>query len=460
MNRRTFLALTPLASAAWGQSGGAEISAADLKDDLRILHAAFEEGHPGFYRYTPKADMDAVYARAESALAKPMDWLGFYRVVAPAVAAVKCGHTQPRPPASAADFFNKELRVLPLEVKIIGGKLWAFRDHGFAGKYAGREIESINGVTVSKLLPPILAVSNGDGNSGPVRESRASRRFGTLLWAIGGIQPPYRVKFAGEKTAVESAGMLASEFPTSPQPAVAEFRVLDGKIGYLKIRGFGGPPIDGKPLDAYYADRFEEMNKSGVASLILDLRDNGGGRDEWGQKLFAHLHDKPFRYYRALTLNKLQFDFAKYAGGLSPMPEDRVTKRADGKYDATSHPNWGMKQPIEPHFAGKTIVLINGGSFSATCEFATMAKFHKAARFVGEETGGAFTGNTSGATAGLELPHSKLRVGVPLMGYYMAAETDRPDRGIFPDVTVAPTIEDLINGRDPVMDRATAMLKG
>ena len=88
-----------------------------------------------------------------------------------------------------------------------------------------------------------------------------------------------------------------------------------------------------------------------------------------------------------------------------------------------------------------------------------MAKFHKAATFVGEETGGAFTGNTSGATAQIELPHSKIRIGVPLIGYYMAVETKEPDRGIFPDVTVAPTIEDLLAGRDVVLERAIALAK-
>ena len=39
------------------------VSPEKLHEDFRILRAALEEGHPGIYRYTPKAEIDLVEKR-------------------------------------------------------------------------------------------------------------------------------------------------------------------------------------------------------------------------------------------------------------------------------------------------------------------------------------------------------------------------------------------------------------
>ena len=64
-----------------------------LREDFRILRSALEEGHPGIYRYTPKAELDSVFDATAARLDRPMTALEFYRVLAPVVAALKCGHT-------------------------------------------------------------------------------------------------------------------------------------------------------------------------------------------------------------------------------------------------------------------------------------------------------------------------------------------------------------------------------
>src|SRR5260370_31992161 len=81
-----------------------------LREDFRILRRALEEGHPGIYRYTPRAELDQVFDRAEKALARPMNVYEFYRIVAPAVAAVKCGHTGVR----VSPCLDKDKLMLPL----------------------------------------------------------------------------------------------------------------------------------------------------------------------------------------------------------------------------------------------------------------------------------------------------------------------------------------------------------
>ena len=48
---------------------------------------------------------------------------------------------------------------------------------------------------------------------------------------------------------------------------------------------------------------------------------------------------------------------------------------------------------------------------------------------------------------------------VPLVLYTMAVDNYPKDRGIMPDFPVTPTIEDLLAGRDPVIEKALAYLE-
>lgn len=153
-----------------------------------------------------------------------------------------------------------------------------------------------------------------------------------------------------------------------------------------------------KPRTLMHDDKRESKNagsETESASLIIGVRNNGGGRDFLGKKLLSFLLDKPFYYYDDLIYNGREFDFFRYADGAKPIPADMVEKRVDGKYHDIKHPNLGLQQPSQPHFAGKVIALMNGGSFSTTCEFLSNLHYNKRATFVGEEAGGGYYGNTS-----------------------------------------------------------------
>ena len=90
-------------------------------------------------------------------------------------------------------------------------------------------------------------------------------------------------------------------------------------------------------------------------------------------------------------------DFFRYADGAKPIPADMVEERADGKFHDIKHPNLGIQQPSQPNFSGQVVVLMNGGSFSTTCEFLSNLHDRKRAIFVGEEAGGGYFGNSAAA---------------------------------------------------------------
>ena len=119
-----------------------------------------------------------------------------------------------------------------------------------------------------------------------------------------------------------------------------------------------------------------------------------------------------------------------------------------------------MQNPLLPHFNGQVIALINGGSFSTTCELLATLHHHKRAIFIGEETAGGYYRNTSGDSINIVLPNSKLELAVQLIGYYLAIDGNKHgSRGIQPDHHIAETIDDILTGKDRAMELAESLAK-
>jgi hypothetical protein len=422
-----------------------------LREDFRILRGALEEGHPGIYRYTPKAELDQRFDQAEKALDRPMNVYEFYRIVAPVVAAVKCGHTGAR----VSPDLDKGKPRLPLVVRVLDDKIDVLRDlSGSDATLAGQEIRAVNGVAADKIGQTMLAATSGDGDVQTARLRRISgSNFATNLIDLLGLESPYTVTLQdakkGREHTVKLEGIDAAKLqePRPKESATLTF-LDDGKIANLKINRFGGT-ANKKDLKAFFRDSFTEIDKKKSGVLILDLRDNGGGADELGKLLLSFLIDEPFQYYDDLVLNKLDFSFQKYTSQKRALPADMMQRQPNGKYRLVKHPNWGTQQPSKPTFRGKVYILINGNSFSTTSEFLSHAHARKRATFIGEESGGGYYGNTSGPGALLTLPNTKLQAYVPLMTYYMAVRDYKAaSHGVVPDYPVKYTIEELCEAKD------------
>ena len=445
---------------------GETIEPDKLVIDFRLARQALQEGHSGIYRYTAKEKLDGLFDRAEKSLKRPMNAVDFYRILAPVVAAIKCGHTGVGLPEEMQKAYSTKALLLPLQIRVLAGKVYILRDFSDgATTLAGREIRSINGIPAAKIVQTILAATPGDGDSQTCRISRMNgwtfaRRFPALL----GVHSPYEVTVWDAKDNREDTVHLeGKELPRlqeAPRPVPTGSASTDG--GRVQADGRGQDRGDEdqrirrlrgfrrkKSLREFYRESFEAMSESGTKSLILDLRDNGGGEDELGKLLLSYLLDQPFKYYDDLVINARQFSFQKYTDSMEPLPADLLAVQPDGKYRMVKHPNWGMQQPSKPPFRGKVLILINGGSFSTTSEFLSHAHFHKRATFIGEESGGGYYGNTSGPSLRLTLPHSKVQVGVPLMTYYMAVSGYQAKaHGVLPDYPIEYTIEELLAGED------------
>lgn len=446
-----------------------------LVEDFRIARQALEEGHAGIYRYTPKEEMNRVFEAAEGLLNRRMDAYEFYRVLAPAVAAVKCGHTEVVLPPPLRPESNARDLLLPVDVRVLNGRVYVRHDFtnlsGRAEAIEGKEILSVNGVPATRLVSTMLAATPGDGDIRTSRQwSISGRFFAARLISLFGLKSPYDLTLrdgtresglrvngvTSAKLREASAAQRLREQAARPN---AELKFMDGgRVAVMTIRSFTN---SGVGLRTFYKEAFAGMQSRGTRALVLDLRDNGGGDDELGALLLSHLVERPFKYYADLVINAASFGFEKHAVEPISLPPPGLMERGDdGRLHFVGHPNMGLLRPSFPRFTGKVFALMNGRSFSTTSEFLSRAHSLRRATFVGEEAGGGYYGNTSGTTARVGLTHTKLELHVPLAAYYMAVGGHaQAARGVMPDYPVGYSVAELLSGLDKEMNLALELAR-
>jgi C-terminal processing protease CtpA/Prc len=236
----------------------------------------------------------------------------------------------------------------------------------------------------------------------------------------------------------------------------------DSTVAYLKIRGFS----NGKYKE-FYNEVFEKIDSAKTQNLVIDLRDNTGGRlDEIGN-LYAYLATNTYQFIEkgqtvtrfpflkgsvssknSVLLNTFGVLMAPFA---APIELLKGSKKDGIRYYkfSTSKKN---KRPNRVFYKGKIYVLINGNSFSASSILSTNLNATKRATFVGEETGGHYNGTVAGISKFISLPHSKVVMSFGLIQIQAPHQTEINGYGIKPDVEIIPTKKDRANGIDPELN--------
>ena len=189
--------------------------------------------------------------------------------------------------------------------------------------------------------------------------------------------------------------------------------VKDG-VGIMKISRFDDQT---GTLASEAARSFKDQN---VKAIILDLRDDGGG----------------------------YLDAARQVASLWLDKKVIVTERTGDTVTGT------LKADGSPLLGGiKTVVLVNGGSASASEIVAGALQDHKAATLIGEKTFGKGT-----VQKVIELPGGRI-LKVTVARWYTPNGKNITKEGITPDTSVVLTSADMDAGRDPQMDAALAAVK-
>src|SRR6266550_3102852 len=262
-------------------------------------------------------------------------------------------------------------------------------------------------------------------------EMRVARppRLGEIL-AVQGI--PVETWIRDSVLPEVSAATLPDRWPLDP-PAFATEWLPDG-VAVVRIASLGDGEVV-REVDRAFPDFAR------VQGLVLDLRHATEGKTEYAYQILARLTDRPFPAVRWRT------------------PQYRAVFRAWNLGDSATTwygPEPGTVAPREDHpsYGGPIAVLASSATAGAAEDL--LAAFRAAGRgvIIGEPSAGS-----PGDVATFALPKS-------WSVQFSVARHEAPDGtgfagvGVRPDLLVIRTVDDLLAGNEPALDRAREYLKG
>lgn len=485
-----FLSVANALAASPAPGAPSPIPAQQLQADFLILRRAYEELHPGLYRYNSKEQMDASFKALEAELSRDLTLRQTYVALSVFLAKVKCGHTyanfynQPEPVVEA--LFKGRDKV-PFYFRWIDRRMIVTRNFSEdTSLVAGTEVVAINGVPAGTILDRLLTIARADGSNDAKRvsyvqvlgenEYEAFDVYFPMFFPLAGSRFELQVKepFTGkEKTlnvqALTYEQRLASmKADTEKRGAGAQegwsFEFLDKSTAYLRMPTWA--LYDSKwDWKQFLASSFDQLAQNKTANLIIDLRGNEGGMGV-GDVILSRLIKEDLRVaeFKQLVrsrrvpddlkpyLNTWDKSFFDWGAAASDLRDGFYRLKRDGETDDGDV----IKASTRP-FEGRTFVLVDASNSSATFQFAQTVQRNKLAMLVGQPTGGNQRGINGGAFFFLRLPNSKIEVDLPLIGYF--PEGEALDAGLQPDIPVRQTVEDVARGIDPELSALRERLR-
>ncbi len=439
-----------------------------LKQDFTDLHNSMKSSYPSLYRYHDKAYFDGVYRQTIKKLEAGMNLSDFYRTISSYISKIGDGHMNVSFPDDFAITYYNKLKKLPFKLTITGeGAVVteSYLQNGLLGK--GSRIIAMNGKSIQTIVSEMTDFVFSDGYNLTGKYYEISNDFNFYYSLIFGFSEAAEIEFIEKgqtkvlstKVALmtdEEIQLTKSDGEHGSNSKSFDYKTIGG-TAILTIRTFN----NAEGFIEFVDDSFRRIATTNIKKLILDFRGNGGGEETNAIHLYSYLTTKPFKYYDRYEVRVVPHKKIGQASTLISFETLNffadITSRTSKDYVVLSNLEPLGDRFIEPtdlqqpkrenNFSGQVVVLIDGGSFSATSEICAIMKRDKRVTFVGKETGGAFDGNTSGMYDQITLPNSRLKIKVPLVKYVMSTGNCEYlyGRGIIPDYQMS--TEKLENDR-------------
>jgi len=464
-----------------------------LRRDYDAFREVLEKFHPSLYWYTSRDSMDMIFSVYRAAIRDSMTQQQFgFSVIAPVTAYIRCGHTS----FSFSKKYNREMRGVrlpsfPLYLKVYGDTMLVSGNLNKKDSLLkrGTYITGIDGYRTSDLTRIMFRFMPVDGYADNMNYSRLSRAFPYYHRNIFGLKKNYAVGYLDSlgnqavttvpvfepqpDTAGRKRDSLRAALPDQQRPGRKERLELIRSLRFIPSGDLAAADrsvpeetavmtlnsFESKAgLSDFFRRSFRSLEQKNIKNLIIDIRANGGGKVNLYTALSTYIRPTAFRV--ADTAFAIRKGFAGTGNMfsmrmLNAMALGLFTKKGtDGHYHFRYWERHEFKPRKKHFFKGRVFVLISGPSFSAATLFAHTVKGLPNVTLVGEEAGGGHYGNNGLIIPNITLPHTGIRLRMPLFRLVQYHHPQKDGKGVGPDVYVRPSREALIKGVDLTMQKA------
>lgn len=382
----------------------ARYSVEQLQQDFRFMQDLLVKTHPDPAHSISAQQLGLAYKNIEAQLREPMTRDEAWRVLATLNPLFADAHLL----VGQADWLGQIAAHLkaggtlfPYEVQIDAmGEVHIRSELGGAtGPMAGVRIDQINGIPARAIANELMARMHGDTLE--FRANLLSQRWWFFYWKMYGESASYDFLLA------KSDGVVHAHIPASvATPALVkdnavfdkQFKIelLSDRTALLTVNTFYWPD---KALYLDFMRRaFAALRDAKVATLLIDIRGNGGGNDDmWIDGVLRYIADQPYRWasrYRKKVIQGRQSQTEKVG--------DVIT----GVVDTWIKPE--LDHPL--HFSGKSYLLVGRGTYSSSILLSNVMQDFGFGKVVG---GGYARTSQSGGTQSTTLPNTGLVISVP-----------------------------------------------
>jgi len=477
-----------------------EIPVEDLKKDVDFIYKKLKKNHPKLDMYISQNQIDYKFDSLKNSLNKPLKPNDFYIKLQAVVSQLRHGHTDVLP------LFKRLTKEDQKRLKDSKGPLTQFslyfendslylldssKKDSILKK--GSVLLKIDSVSPYTYLHKYKTAFYGDGFNQSYFQNRLNRNYfsyfynlenpvqDSVLYTLSYKGKPYQYlvkrEFPKVKVKEEKKGKKDSvnqvQKPKVSEKKIKEFKFSENKKSKFYARTLSFPTNDstfavlkvstfsfGK-YNEDYKQAFKIIKDHKVKNLVLDLRNNGGGRLADSYQLFSYFVPNQKKYLAdQLVVNSSAFQraivdifpwFAKpLIYPISLVSYVSTSRNVQQEYYIK--PALSRIKTINPDdaYQGNLYVIINGGSYSASSVISSNLKGFNRAYFVGEETGGDANGSVAGLMPNYKLPHSKLKFQLGTIylepNYY---QSDTIGHGIYPNKEIKTTFKDRLHNIDP-----------
>jgi hypothetical protein len=458
-----------------------KIDPAALREDLSILNKALKTYHPSLYAYTTKVELEKAFHNSIESIHDSLTAADFaYKMVAPFVARIRCGHTSVSLSARFRKYQQKNPPAgFPLFLKFFGDTMLVARNLHRSDTLLkkGTQILSINGLDSRSIQKRLFESFPMDGYAASVNLARVNNNFPFYHRMVMGVDSTYSVVFIDKNKQAGTSVLRAynpgqqqqnkpSPKTSTPKSSISARRDLElrldtgSSVAYMYMANFDHPIKSHR----FIRKSFKTLKRHEIEHLIIDLRSNGGGVIDNEVFLAKHLRKSSFRVADSAVAIKRGFHGdGKYFRNewINGLIIKLFTRKDENGFFHMSK-YWEKRQfkPV-PHrfFDGQIYIMTGGMTFSAASLFCLTMKGQDNVTLVGEETGGSAYANNGLLIPDFVLPNSRVKVRMPLFRLVPDSTAINNGRGVMPDIPVSPSSASFMGGYDPVMTTTLSLIR-